>query len=139
MTPEKIELVQASFAKVAPISALASDIFYDRLFAIAPDTRALFPRDLSEQKKKLMQMLAVAVNGLKAPDAIIPAVQALGTRHAGYGVGHGHYDAVGAALLHTLEQGLGDAFTADVRAAWADTYALLAGIMKEAQIAAKAA
>jgi len=61
MTPSQVELVQTSFQKVVPIAATAADLFYDRLFEIAPETRALFPADLAEQKKKLIAMLATAV------------------------------------------------------------------------------
>lgn len=136
MTPEKIALVQDSFAKVAPIAETAADIFYDRLFEIAPEVRPLFPEVMTDQKKKLMQMLATAVNGLKDLDAIVPAVQALGARHQAYGVKEEHYDSVGAALLFTLGKGLGDAFTPEVEAAWTDTYGILAGVMIDAQKAA---
>jgi hemoglobin-like flavoprotein len=133
MTPDQITLVQSSFKQVAPIADTAADIFYARLFAIAPDTRALFPQVMTGQKKKLMQMLAVAVDGLGDLDALLPAVQDLGARHQGYAVQDAHYDSVGAALLHTLEQGLGDAFTPDLAAAWTETYGTLARVMKDAQ------
>ena len=133
MTPEQIDLVQASFKKVAPIAETAADIFYDRLFEIAPDTRALFPEVMTDQKKKLMQMLGVAVNGLKDLDAIVPAVQDLGARHNGYNVTEAHYDSVGEALLFTLGKGLGDDFTPETEAAWTETYGILAGVMKDAQ------
>ena len=136
MTPEKIALVQDSFAKVAPIAETAADIFYDRLFEIAPEVRPLFPEIMTDQKKKLMQMLATAVNGLKDLDAIVPAVQNLGARHVGYGVKEEHYDSVGAALLFTLGKGLGDDFTPEVEAAWTETYGILAGVMIDAQKAA---
>lgn len=133
MTPEQVELVQSSFKKVAPIADAAADIFYDRLFEIAPDTRALFPEVMTDQKKKLMQMIGVAVNGLRDLDAIVPAVKDLGARHVGYNVTEAHYDSVGAALIFTLEKGLGDDFTPETKAAWVETYGLLAGVMKDAQ------
>ncbi|TNC63543.1 globin family protein [Rubellimicrobium roseum] len=133
MTPDKIALVQDSFRKVVPIAGLAADIFYDRLFETTPEVRSLFPADMAEQKGKLVQMLAIAVNGLTKLDEIVPAVEGLGRRHGGYGVTPAHYDAVGAALLHMLGQGLGEAFTPKVEAAWAETYALLAGVMIAAQ------
>lgn len=139
MTPEQIEIVQSSFKKVVPIADAAADIFYDRLFEIAPDTRALFPEVMTDQKKKLMQMIGVAVNGLKDLDAIVPAVKELGARHVGYNVTEAHYDSVGAALIFTLDKGLGDDFTPDAKAAWTETYGLLAGVMKDAQKEAEAA
>jgi len=132
MTPEQVKLVQDSFAKVAPIADEAAGLFYDRLFVIAPDVRSLFPDDLSAQKKKLMQMLASAVTNLHQVEKIIPAVQDLGRRHVGYGVTANHYEPVGAALLWTLEQGLGPAFTPQVKEAWVETYATVADAMKTA-------
>lgn len=133
MTPEKIALVQDSFKKVVPIAGPAADIFYDRLFEIAPDVRPLFPEDMTEQKKKLMQMLAIAVNGLTKLDEILPAVQDLGRRHNGYDVTPAHYDKVGEALIFTLDKGLGEEFTPEVKDAWVETYGALAGVMIEAQ------
>ncbi len=132
MTPRQISLVQESFAKVEPIAPKAADIFYARLFEMAPQVRPLFPDDMSEQKHKLMTMLGIAVNGLTRLETILPAVQELGRRHKGYGTLPDHYGVVGEALLFTLDKGLGDGFTDDVRAAWADAYALLAGAMIEA-------
>jgi hemoglobin-like flavoprotein len=129
MTPEQVELVQGSFAKVAPIAPQAADIFYTRLFELSPEMRTLFPDDLAEQKRKLMTMLGVAVNGLSRPEAIIPAVEELGRNHVGYGVRKAHFEVVGQAMLDTLARGLGEAFTPDVRDAWAGTYALLSGVM----------
>lgn len=132
MTPEQVKLVQDSFAKVAPIADKAADLFYDRLFTIAPEVRTLFPDDLSGQKKKLMQMIATAVANLHQVAAILPAVQDLGKRHVGYGITGKHYEPVGAALLWTLEQGLGPAFTPPVKEAWTETYTTVAGVMKAA-------
>ena len=93
--------------------------------------RPLFKDDLAEQKKKLVQMLAYCVGKLDAPDELLPAVRALGKRHVGYGVRDEHYDSVGAALLWTLETGLGAAFTPDVRDAWTAVYQVLAATMQE--------
>ncbi len=132
MKPEQVKLVQESFAKVEPIAATAADLFYDRLFEIAPDVRPMFPDNMSEQKTKLMDMLGTAVNNLHQVEAIVPAVQELGRKHVGYGVKNEHYDQVGAALLWTLEKGLGDAFTPPVKEAWTATYGTLAGVMQEA-------
>ena len=129
MTPEQIALVQSSFAKVEPIAQTAADLFYSRLFEVEPGYRTLFPDDISEQKQKLMTMLAVAVNGLGRIEAIVPAVRKLGERHAGYGVTPDQYPAVGSALLWTLAQGLGEDFTPEVETAWIAAYSLLADTM----------
>jgi hemoglobin-like flavoprotein len=127
VTEEQITLVQSTFKQVVPIAEVAADLFYGRLFEIDPSLKPLFKSDLKDQGRKLMQMLSVAVNGLNNLDAIVPAVHDLGKRHVGYGVKADHYTTVGAALLWTLEQGLGDAFTPDVKDAWAAVYGVLAG------------
>ena len=132
MTPHQIKLVQTSFAQVAPIAATAADLFYGRLFEIAPQVRPMFPEDLSEQKRKLMAMLGTAVAGLGQLDTLMPAVRALGRCHGGYGVTAKHYAPVGSALLWTLEKGLGDAFTPEVRDAWATAYITLSTTMIDA-------
>jgi hemoglobin-like flavoprotein len=129
MTPQDITLVQTSYAKVAPIAARAADLFYGRLFEIAPDVRRLFPEDMAGQKRKLMLMLGAAVGSLDRLDALIPVVQGLGERHAGYGVTAAHLASVGAALLWTLEQGLGPALTLEVKAAWTTVYGVLSHTM----------
>jgi hemoglobin-like flavoprotein len=129
MTSDQVTLVQQSFAKVAPISETAAVLFYDRLFEIAPSVKAMFPTDLKEQRKKLMATLAVVVNGLNNLDSVLPAASALAKRHVGYGAKAEHYPVVGAALLWTLEKGLGDGWTPDVASAWTAAYGTLSGYM----------
>jgi hemoglobin-like flavoprotein len=131
MTPDQVSLVQQSFAKVAPISDQAAVLFYGRLFDIAPQVKAMFPEDMTEQRKKLMATLAVVVNGLSNLESILPAASALAQRHVAYGAKAEHYPVVGSALLWTLEKGLGEGWTADVASAWTAAYALLSGFMIE--------
>jgi len=129
MTPDQVKLVQQSFAKVAPISETAAVLFYDRLFEVAPAVKAMFPADMTEQRKKLMATLAVVVNGLANLETILPAASALAKRHLSYGARPDHYPVVGAALLWTLEKGLGDGWNADVAAAWTEAYTTLSRYM----------
>jgi hemoglobin-like flavoprotein len=132
MTPEQVSLVQESFRKVVPIADTAADLFYDRLFTIAPQVKPMFPADMTEQKKKLIAMLATAVTNLHQVETILPAIENLGKRHVAYDVTSAHYEPVGAALLWTLEQGLGPEFTPPVIAAWTEAYMTLAGVMQGA-------
>lgn len=132
MKPTQVKLVQDSFALVAPIAEKAAEIFYDKLFELDPSLRKLFKTDTKEQGKKLMTMIGTAVSGLNHLDRIVPAVQDLGRRHVSYGVTTAHYDTVAAALLYTLEVGLGDAWTPDVKDSWTEVYKLLSNTMKEA-------
>jgi nitric oxide dioxygenase len=129
MTPRQIQLVRESYAAVEPIADTAATIFYRRLFDLDPDLRALFPSDLTAQRRNLMQTLTVVVRNLDRLEGILPAVEALGRRHAGYRVRRDDYETVGAALLDTLGEGLGDAFTLEVRSAWTAAYGVLASVM----------
>ena len=135
MQSQQVKLVQTSFDKVLPIADVAADIFYSRLFELDPSLRHLFSGDMKLQGKKLMDSLRMVVGNLDKLDRVIPGVRALGERHVAYGVEEHHYDTVGEALLWTLERGLGDAFTDDVRDAWATAYTLLAMTMKSAAAA----
>ena len=132
MTPEQISTVQKTWQQVLPIGDTAAEMFYAKLFAMDPAIRPLFRGDMKEQGKKLTSMITTAVMSLTRIEQIVPAVQDLGRRHANYGVTERHYDTVGAALLWTLEKGLGDAFTDDARKAWGEAYGLLASTMKQA-------
>ena len=134
MTPEQIALVQESFKKVP--AAEAARLFYERLFELAPALRRLFPEDLTHQGERLMAMIGTAVAGLDKPDALLPVVRDLGARHAGYGARPEYYATVGEALLWTLDQGLGEAFTDDVEQAWSAAYGLLSETMIEGAAAA---
>jgi hemoglobin-like flavoprotein len=129
MNPTQIKLVQESFVKVAPISEQAAVLFYDRLFEVAPPVRAMFPNDMTEQRKKLMATLAVVVNGLTNLETVLPAASALAKKHVGYGVKAAHYTIVGGALLWTLEKGLGEAWNPELAAAWTAAYGTLSGYM----------
>lgn len=129
MTPSQVDLVQATFSKVAPISETAATMFYGRLFEIAPHVRPLFKGDMKEQGRKLMGTLAFVVNGLSNLDIVVPAAKSLATKHVGYGVTADHYKPVGEALIWTLEQALADEFTAETKAAWVAAYTTLSQVM----------
>jgi hemoglobin-like flavoprotein len=132
MTPSQIAIVQETWRQVLPIREQAAALFYGRLFELDPALRTLFRSDLAEQGRKLTAMINVAVNGLQQLGTLVPAVQDLGRRHVRYGVTEQHYAVVGAALLWTLQQGLGNAFTSEAREAWTSAYGVLADTMKEA-------
>jgi nitric oxide dioxygenase len=137
VTPEQASLVQNSFRQVAPIKEKAAELFYARLFKTDPTTPPLFAgKDMREQGAKLMATLGMVVAGLRRLEEIVPAAQALARRHIAYGVTEAQYATVGAALLWTLRQGLGEGFTPEVEAAWTAAYTLLAGVMIEAAEAA---
>jgi hemoglobin-like flavoprotein len=132
ITKEQIELVQRTFMKVVPISDLAANLFYTRLFEIDPSLKPMFKGNMQEQGRKLMQMIGMAVQGLTVPSEIMGLVAEQGRKHLEYGVIDAHYDKVGSALLWALGQGLGADFTPEVKAAWTEAYEFLAKIMKGA-------
>lgn len=129
MTPEQIKLVQETFAKVAPIKGVAADMFYNRLFEIAPEVRPLFKGDMQDQGSKLMATLVIVVNGLNDLEKLLPVAEDLAERHVSYGVTPKHYRPVGEALLWTLEKGLEDAWTPEAAEAWTTAYTTLATAM----------
>lgn len=135
MTPAQVELVQTTFARIVPIGNDVVETFYATLFARHPEVRALFPHEMAEQRQKLLQTLAYAVNGLKHPDALLPIVRELGAGHRGYKVHPDHYRMVAEALIAALAKALGPEFTKEVEAAWVACYTLIAREM-EPQIAA---
>ena len=129
ITPAQVQLVQSSFEHVLPIVDVAGMLFYERIFTLAPEARALFGDDIALQATRTMGALKTAVDGLGDIDQIVPFLVRLGARHVRYGVVPEHFDLVGGALLWTLEQGLGEAFTPEVRDAWAATFAVVAQTM----------
>ena len=132
MTPEQIALVQGSWQQVASMGDKAIELFYARLFEVEPQLRSMFPQDMAEQNRKVAAMLDTIVTKLQRPDELIPMAQTLARRHVAYGVKNEHYAPVGAALLHTLGAGLGDAFTDDVKDAWIAAYTTLSAVMTHA-------
>lgn len=132
LTVRQKDLVQGTFASIATIADDAAILFYQRLFELDPSLKPMFRGDMGEQRKKLMQMITAAVKGLDRLEQLVPVVQNLGRRHASYGVQESHYETVGAALLWTLEMGLGRQFTPEVKEAWSAVYGLLATTMKDA-------
>jgi hemoglobin-like flavoprotein len=129
MTPDQIALVQDSFKKVVPIADVAADLFYGRLFEIAPEVKPMFRGDIKEQGRKLMATLGVVVTGLTKLETVLPAASALAKKHVDYGVKAEDYTPVGAALLWTLEKGLGDAWTPELAGAWGTAYGTLSNFM----------
>lgn len=129
MNASDVALVQDSFKKVVPIADVAADLFYGRLFEVAPQVKPMFKGDMKEQGRKLMTTLGVVVTGLTRLETVLPAASALAKQHVSYGVKAEHYPIVGGALLWTLEKGLGDAWTPELASAWTTAYGTLSGYM----------
>jgi hemoglobin-like flavoprotein len=127
----EIRLVRLTFDLVRPLAGVFADLFYDRLFYLAPSVRRMFPHDMSGEKRSLIVMIATTVQNLDNSEALIPLANALGARHARYGVTSGHYEVVAEVLVWALERCLASDFTADVERAWRHAYALLAAGMRE--------
>ncbi|MET0334132.1 MAG: globin family protein [Rhizobacter sp.] len=132
MTPVQFGHVRQSFALIEPIAPQAAALFYDNLFTADPSLRRLFQGNMAQQGSRLMNMFGTAVDLLEHPDALMPALRKLGARHVNYGVKDAHYATVGAALLKTLKQGLGAAYTDDVHHAWVALYGMVSTTMMDA-------
>ena len=132
MTPEQVKLIRLTFVQVMDRKSETGRLFYERLFSIAPETRAMFRSDMDAQSQKLLDTLALAIASLRDLPSLVAMLEALALRHVGYGVQEKQYDAVGAALLWTLERVLGPAFTPEARDAWATLYGTVADVMRNA-------
>ncbi len=140
MTPEQKTLVKSTWASVVPIADLAAVLFYERLFFLDPSLQPMFGNaDMNEQRRKLMAALAAVVGSLDNLSALVPLLENLGRSHVRYGVMDSHYETVGSALLWTLEQGLKEAWTPEVKAAWTVAYGTVAGVMRNAAALAEVA
>jgi len=129
LTPHQIRLLQASFDQIWPMNNRVADLFYDRLFTVAPHTRALFPADMCPQKMKFMAMLASIIGLIERRELFKEVIVDLGRRHNHYGVDLADYTSVGDALLWSLEQALAPQFTDETRAAWQALYESVRDIM----------
>ena len=125
-------LVQQSWKQVLPVRDIAADLFYVRLFELAPGLRALFEQDEAVQGRTLMATISVAVSNLERPAALLPALSVLGARHSAHGFKDHHFDTVSTALVETLQRCLGETFTPEVKAAWVENYAVIASVMRTA-------
>lgn len=131
MTQHQKELIKFSFAKMQPISDAVSDLFYSRLFEIAPYTRPLFSDDIPEQGKKLIHGLSMVINSIDQLENVFPTLKKLGAAHKTYGVTNAHYDIFASALLWTFERALGSDFTDEVRNSWISLYVTVSEAMKK--------
>ena len=129
MDRQVISEVQSTWKIVEGIAPQAAALFYNNLFAADPSLKPLFKGNMEEQGKKLMQMIGAAVGKLDDLDTLVPILQGLAKRHRGYGVQEAHYGTVGATFLKTLEQGLGPAFTPQVKTSWATVYGVMSSVM----------
>jgi nitric oxide dioxygenase len=130
MERDDIALVRQSFRRLDPVKNLAAEVFYARLFEIDPSTAPLFARvDMKSQGAKMMAAVGMVVDALDRLPSVTPQIIDLARRHREYGVRDAQYASVGAALLWTLEQAYGAAFTSEVSAAWVRAYTALSQTM----------
>lgn len=135
VTPDQISLVRASWPAIAANADALTTVFYARLFEIDDSAARLFIGvEMTSQRSKLAQALAVIVKALDDSDRLLPPLAALAKRHTHYGVEPHHFDSVGEALLHAMAETLGSVFTAELRGAWADAYTLVASVMQRALV-----
>lgn len=125
-----IELLEISFAAVAPAGDELTEVFYDHLLRDFPKVQPMFANsDMASQRKKLLASLKLVVENLRRPEALVPALENLGLRHLDSGTREEHYPAVGQTLLKSLAQIAGPGWTTELNDAWADAYDEVASIM----------
>lgn len=130
MTPAQQELIRSSWNALEPRADEVTTSFYARVFELDPSLRVLFSyTDMDRQRAQLMQMLAVVVRHIDRLEGIMPEVDALGRRHAGYGVAPEHFATIGSAMLWAFARGIPETFTQETAFAWADAYRRLSSAM----------
>ena len=141
LTDTQKQLIVSSWRLVVPIADTAADLFYKRLFELKPEYTDYFANDMSRQKQKLVAMLSFIVQSLDwdqsqwdedidVEDDLFMVVLAMGRRHGElYKIPDESYDVVGEALIWTLDYGLGEAFTEEIKSAWLEIYTQLSRIM----------
>lgn len=122
MTPEQIDLIRKSFDALWPVRRRVGELFYSKFFELAPDARALFPQDIARQQLKLMDMIAAIVGALDQREIFQSIISYSGRQHAQFGVQRTHFVAFGKALIWSLEQQFGTAFTPELKQAWTMLY-----------------
>jgi NAD(P)H-flavin reductase/hemoglobin-like flavoprotein len=131
-TDDMVALIRESFALVAPQAEGMARHFYATLFSQAPETRDLFPVNMEVQRSRLLRALVHVVQMVDRPDELVPFLEQLGRDHRKFGVLAEHYDAVGAALLSSVAEFAGPAWTPPVEKAWTDAYGIVACAMRAA-------
>jgi len=139
MTERQILLVKNSWSYVIVNADEAGQLFYKRLFEVAPEIKPMFKTDIKDQARKLMNMVTYIVTKLQKLDEIMAEVKSLAQRHGKYGVKPHYYQIVGSSLLWTLKEGLGDKWNTETEQAWTAVYTALADAMIKTQLEMKAA
>jgi nitric oxide dioxygenase len=129
LTTAQIDLVRDSFDRLQPDVEAASELFYGRLFEIAPEIREIFRSDMTGQGMRFMRTMGVIVQNLDVPPALRPYLQRLAESHAAYGVKPAHFHPMGQALIWTLRETMGEEFPEDAAAAWQAAYDHIASEM----------
>ena len=130
----QVDLLESSFALLAPRAEELAERFYSRLFDVAPEVRPLFPEDMATQKRALISSLAVIVGSLRQPEHLAAYLDVLGRRHVDYGAIAAHYSVVGGVLVETLAAMAGPVWSAELEEAWTVAY----GAVQTAMLAAAA-
>ncbi|MGR3804448.1 globin domain-containing protein [Marinibacterium profundimaris] len=132
LTQTEIAAIRSSWLAVVADRDRAGELFYDNLFRTAPETKSMFNASARVQGRKLMETLAIVVEGLDQFDALLPTLRHLGQVHAELGVRREHYEIVGTTLIKTLGDAAGGKLDPQQEAAWRKAYWTVADIMKAA-------
>jgi hemoglobin-like flavoprotein len=126
----QVEILEQSFDLVAPCGDALVERFYQRVFDVNPELQELFAStDMATQKRILLSTLVLLRKSLRDLGAIVPALQSLGVKHAGFGVRPEDYAAIGVALLGTMAELGGAEWRPEYSAAWAEAYGVVQATM----------
>jgi serine/threonine protein kinase/Ran GTPase-activating protein (RanGAP) involved in mRNA processing and transport/hemoglobin-like flavoprotein len=127
---DKVDRMEASFAKISALGADFAERFYDELFARNPRVRPLFARvSMSIQYQHLMNALTMVIDNLRDPDRIERTLVELGDRHLRYQVVPTHYYAMVSTLLDCIRDALGDTWDDELQSAWTEGLQAVTNVM----------
>jgi hemoglobin-like flavoprotein len=132
LSGDDVRLIRTSFERARPVLHVAPDLFYERLFYLAPSLRRLFPDSMHAPKRRFAEMLVTVVRGLGQPEMLIAMLGHLGRRLGSWGVTAAHYQRAGEAFFWMLERVLADGLTPEAEIAWKRAYDQIALVMQEA-------
>jgi len=131
MEQAMIDRLERSFNLLAPRGPELVDRFFAQLFSKHPALRPMFPRSMSEPKKKLLSSLTWVMGNLRATGQLEQPLQDLGARHVGYGAAPEHYPVVRDTLVSVMAEMAGEAWNDQLTQDWNSALDFIASIMLE--------
>ena len=123
--------IRTAFVAIAPVLPQIVDRFYALLFERYPVLRDMFGRSAPLQRRMFGEAIAALADHADDPDWLHGHLDALGRRHAEYGVTNEMYDWARMAFMDAMSDALlPRRLPPDVRATWDRTFGSIAESMK---------